>query len=172
MRIFEKVPHSEENVYGIHQIEEGDNPFAGPCAVVFLAAEGYSSSIKPLNGAIKKTMEMSRLTTSENPNARYNIEDFPVRFLGIHCASNKKSNFKNFNELASKYIEPLLTGENGRVPKEEAMRVMRNINLVSYCAGIQDASFKEDGKGLEKEADYLSCDGICTSFGCRIRILD
>lgn len=151
MRLFEKVKHTDENIYGIKQLEERDNPFEKPCVCVFLAAEGYMGSIKPINGAIKRVMEMARLTTTKSVNAGFDIDKFPVRFIGINYVHHENDNFHDFKDFATKYIEPLLIEEGHKISKEEAMRKMRNINFVSYCAGMENTSFDSKGKGLETE---------------------
>ena len=65
-KLYEKVPKTDENEYGIKIMEEDKNPFKeGPCLLSMIAVAIWE---KDINGALNQAMEALRLRTNHNEN--------------------------------------------------------------------------------------------------------
>lgn len=94
---------------------------------------------KDVNGAIKTIIEMSRLKTSNNPNAKFDIEDFPVNFLSVKYGDKISSDEKGISEFTEKYLYPLIEKDGQKLEAKQAMKNIRNINMMTYCNGTEFA---------------------------------
>ena len=154
-RIYEKVTKSEEYKYGMRQLEVNENPFKeGPCLISMIA---YAHFEKDINGALNYGMEALRLKTSHNNNTGLELKDFPGRVLSISYGEKeidteeKGALFNGTgrreildNEFAKKYLYPLIEENGKKIDVMQAMKNMRNINFLTFCAAVQSAIQMED----------------------------
>lgn len=132
IKMYEKTEKSINNLHGVIEINDGINPIlAGPCMICLAAQEKVPTSVF---GMIREGMQAARLRTSVDPAARYSTENFPVKFLGMsYSKDNEESSFSE--EIANKYLIPLIKDNGKRVSLEEAMKNMRNLTIMTYCDG-------------------------------------
>ncbi len=144
-RLYEKVPKSEGNEFGLKLLEKSENPFKdGPCLVSMIAIVMYESDI---NGALNQGMEALRLKTNHNENSGIGLEDFQGKVLSVaYGEPSEESGIKgkqisNGNgrkeslddEFTQKYLFPLIEDDGKKIDVLQAMRNMRNVNIMTYC---------------------------------------
>lgn len=140
-RLYEKVPKSAENTYGIKMIEDQVNPFLNfPCLLCVIP---NAIHIKNLNGAMNRAMNLLQIS---NGDAKYDLDisEAPCRLMSLAFGDLRengrfeKQNEKKENtiEFVEKYLYPLIQKDNSRIDPIQAMRNMRNINFMSYCNGV------------------------------------
>lgn len=144
-RLYEKVPKSEQNEFGMRLLDNSENPFKeGPCLVSLIAIAIFEKNI---NGALNYGMEALRLKTNHNENAKIELEDFDGRILSISYGEPSEQIGKNGRkmiggisgkkaldeEFTKKYFFPLIEDDGKRIDTLEAMRNMRNVNIMTYC---------------------------------------
>lgn len=137
-KLFEKIPKSEENPYGQRDIEETENPFLdGPC-LLCISAGGISSD-KNVFGTTKRGMEMARMRVRGQKNAGFSLQDFPVKFLSIKLDTKsqdkKMTEDERIDTFVAQYLVPLISSNGVKIDCIQAMRNMRNVNMMSYCDG-------------------------------------
>lgn len=129
LELYKRVPKSEEYLYGSRKIQDEENPFLdGPC---MLCISAQPSLPKSIFGITKYGMAMARLRTRDNAGAKIDLEDFPVSFLSIKGREDKKI----IEEFVDKYFLPLVSKGGSTIQLSEAMKNIRNINILSYCDG-------------------------------------
>lgn len=132
MQLYEKVRKTDLNKYGLSVVS--DNPFLKPTVLLIMSSELYSSLLEPLNGGLKKVLQMARLMNNSFASKIYDPYDFPVRFVTVHALSNKEENWSK--RLVYEYLSPLFANNNQRFDLITAKRNIRNLNIISFCAGI------------------------------------
>ena len=139
-KLYERVSKSEEYLYGIKPIEDNENPFAeGPCFLSISAQYNNDTADRSNFGMAKEGMKMARLRVRGQKNAGYNIKGFPVKFLAIQRESKKEENIlsedKAIFEFIQKYLYPLIEKDGQKIDVIQAMKNMRNVNIMCYCNG-------------------------------------
>ena len=155
-KLYEKVPKTDENEYGIKIMEEDKNPFKeGPCLLSMIAVAIWE---KDINGALNQAMEALRLRTNHNENTGIGIEDFEGKILSLAysepleriTAKGRKFNWgytrtENLDdEFTRKYLFPLIEEEGKKIDILQAMKNMRNVNIMTYCGATQSALRMEE----------------------------
>lgn len=143
IRLYEKTTKTIDNLYGIKEIQ--DNPFLNnPCLLCLSSQDNYSKSVF---GLIRAGMQAARLRTTVERASKYNSKNFPVKFLGV---SFKRENLeeKSSIHIANKYLIPLVVENNHKIDLALAQKRMRNVNIISYCDGVN--TFLEAEKILIK----------------------
>lgn len=137
-KLYEAQPKSKDNPYGQREIEETENPFLdGPC-LLCISAGGIGID-KNVFGTTKQGMEMARMRVRGKRNAGFTLKDSPIKFLSIKL--DTKSQDKNITEderidlFVTKYLLPLISSDGTKIDCMQAMRNMRNVNMMSYCDG-------------------------------------
>lgn len=138
-KLYKKVSKSIENPKGAKEIKDGENPFEdGPCMLCVSAQDQLDRSIF---GFTKAGARMARIAVNGDKGARINIDDVPANFLSIKVETDtkkgKESEESQINELVENYITPLLIKDGERVSVEDAMKKVRNINILTNCNGTQ-----------------------------------
>ena len=127
-KLYEKVSKSTENLRGVREIEDGENPFLdGPC---FLCWAAQDAMTKEVFGTVKTGMKMARMRTREQLASGYDVKNFPVKFLAV---KNNYSGKEPMKEFFDKYFLPLISDEGNKIHLEAAMRNMRNVNIICNC---------------------------------------
>ena len=139
-KLYERVSKSEEYLYGIKPIEDNENPFAeGPWFLSISAQYNNDTADRSNFGMAKEGMKMARLRVRGQKNAGYNIKGFPVKFLAIQRESKKEENIlsedKAIFEFIQKYLYPLIEKDGQKIDVIQAMKNMRNVNIMCYCNG-------------------------------------
>lgn len=154
-RLYEKVPKSDEYEFGLKLLDKSENPFKdGPCLVSMIALVFKE---KDVNGALNDGMEALRLRTSHNENSGIGLEEFQGRILSIAYGEPSENIFKGGRKFSSigrdddlddeftkKYLFPLIEHNGKKIEVSQAMRNMRNVNLMTYCAATSSALRMED----------------------------
>lgn len=155
-KLYEKVPETDENEHGIKIMEEDKNPFKeGPCLLSMIAVAIWE---KDINGALNQAMEALRLRTNHNENTGIKIEDFEGKILSLAysepsertTAKGRKFNWgytrtENLDdEFTRKYLFPLIEKEGKKIDILQAMKNMRNVNIMTYCGATQSALRMEE----------------------------
>ena len=150
-RLYEKVPQSDEYEFGLKLLEQSENPFRdGPCLVSMIAIAMWE---KDINGALNQGMEALRLRTNHNENSGIGLEDFQGKILSVAYGepsekvgikgkkmSNGISRKENLDdEFTKKYLFPLIEDDGKKIDVLQAMRNMRNVNLMTYCGATGSA---------------------------------
>ncbi len=150
-RLYEKVPQSDEYEFGLKLLEQSENPFRdGPCLVSMIA---IAMCEKDINGALNQGMEALRLRTNHNENSGIGLEDFQGKILSVAYGepsekvgikgkkmSNGISRKENLDdEFTKKYLFPLIEDDGKKIDVLQAMRNMRNVNLMTYCGATGSA---------------------------------
>ena len=134
IHLYEKVPKTEDCVYGIREITN-ENPFEnGPCVVTLIAVADH---LKEINGSLRLVANMV------NPNIDTTV-DPDRRILGLgygkydekDCTLSQRYPYsEDLEEFINKYITPLLTKNGKKIDVYEAMKKVRNITFLTYCNG-------------------------------------
>lgn len=132
MKLYERVRKSANNKYGIEEVI--GNPFLNPCVLLIMSSELYSSLLQPINGGLKKVLQMARILNNSFESTIYNPYDFPIRFIAVHARSNFEYNWQE--RLVNEYFSPLFSENEQKIPLEKALKNVRNLNIVSFCGGI------------------------------------
>ena len=137
-KLYESVSKSKENLYGQRKLEETENPFLkGPC-LLCVSAGGIGID-RNVFGTTKQGMEMARMRIRGQRNAGFGLTDFPVKFLSIKLdAKNedrKMTEDERIDLFVTKYFLPLISNNGKKIDCIQAMKNMRNINIMSYCDG-------------------------------------
>lgn len=155
-KLYEKVPKSDEYEFGLKLLEQSENPFKdGPCLVSMIAIAMWE---KDINGALNQGMEALRLRTSHNENSGIGLEDFQGKILSIAYGepsekagikgkkmSNGISRKENLDdEFTQKYLFPLIEDDGKKIDVLQAMKNMRNVNLMTYCGATASALRMEE----------------------------
>jgi len=155
-RIYEKVPESDEYKFGLKLLEKSENPFKeGPCLVSMIAIAMWE---KDINGALNQGMEALRLKTNNNQNSGIELKDFEGRILSIaYGEPSEKAGIKGKkmsngiarkdgldDEFTQKYLFPLIENDGKKIDVLQAMRNMRNVNIMTYCGATASALRMEE----------------------------
>lgn len=155
-KLYEKVPKTDEYEYGIKAMEEDKNPFKeGPCLLSLIAIAMWE---KDINGALNQGMEAIRLKTNHNENTGIRIEDFEGKILSLAYSEpsevttvkgkkftgniTRKENLDD--EFTQKYLFPLIEEKGKKIDVLQAMKNMRNVNIMTYCSATQSALRMEE----------------------------
>lgn len=139
-KLYERVPKTAEYMYGSKLIDSEENPFLeGPCLLCISAQHGNKLSSKSNFGVTKEGMKMARLRVRGQKNAGFDVKDFPVKFLSIQLDKNDEdeelTSEKRISIFVNKYLVPLISKDGTKIDYIQAMKNMRNVNLMSYCDG-------------------------------------
>lgn len=155
-RLYEKVPKSDEYEFGLKLLKESENPFKdGTCLVSMIAIAMWE---KDINGALNQGMEALRLKTNHNENSGIGLENFQGRILSVAYGepsekagikgkkmSNGISSKENLDdEFTQKYLFPLIEHDGKKIDVLQAMKNMRNVNLMTYCGATASALRMEE----------------------------
>lgn len=153
-KLYEKGSKTTENLRGTREIEDGENPFLdGPCFLCWAARYvDIKTFQKDIFGTVKIGMKMARLRTREELASGYDVKDFPVKFLGVKNNSDGSEPIKDF---FSKYFLPLISKDGNKLSLEDAMKNMRNVNIMCHCAATsQVIQLEENIINSMKELGY------------------
>lgn len=144
LRLYERVQKCEKNPLGSKPIEDNINPFKeGPC-LLCVAAVPLDTSIFGLSS---EGMKFARLRTYKEPRAKFGLNNFPVKFLSLKPEHNSNENMSDIDyieQFVDKYLLPLVSSpSNSKIGIEEAMRNIRNVNMLSYCDGTETVQTME-----------------------------
>lgn len=143
-QLYEKVPKTNEYIYGSKPIEQETNPFLeGPCLLCISAQNQLEKSVFVVT---KEGMKMARLRVRNEPNAGYDLRKFPVKFLSIRLERDEqKLTEEQYAEIFIKqYLVPLISKNGQKIELSKAMKNIRNVNIMSYCDGTLFAQQIED----------------------------
>ncbi len=139
-RLYEKVPKTKQYMYGSKMIDSEESPFLdGPCLLCISAQHDNQMASKSNFGVTKEAMKMARLRVRNQRNAGFGLKDFPVKFLSIEL--DKKDEDKNVTSkeridvFVTQYLLPLIAKNGKKIDCIQAMKNMRNVNMMSYCDG-------------------------------------
>lgn len=143
-QLYEKVPKTKEYIYGSKPIEQETNPFLeGPC---LLCISAQNTREKSVFGVTKEGMKMARLRVRNEPNAKYDLRKFPVKFLSIRLERDEQelTEEQNIEIFINTYLVPLISQNGEKIELNKAMKNIRNVNIMSYCDGTLFAQQIED----------------------------
>ena len=141
--LYERVAKTPEYPKGSKIVEDGRNAFLeGPCLLCVAASQDEQSVF----GMSKIGMTFAGLRTNDRVNfcgkvsdSRYQIEsgnngmfdikDFPVTFLSL------EKHVDDISNMVEDLFIPLVSANGNRIDIKQAMKNMRNVNILSYCDG-------------------------------------
>lgn len=143
-KLYERIQKTSEYPYGSKPIKDDENPFAsGPC-LLCLAAVPLKKSVF---GMSSMGMEFARVRTTDNPNAKFDINNFPAKFLSLnpeHTDSEKMTDEDYIKQFTSTYFFPLISNNGKKLDTITAMKNVRNINILSFCESTLTAQKIEE----------------------------
>lgn len=147
--LYKKVPKSESNLRGVEQVMEDENPFMdGPCLLCVSAQYDNSIAKKSNFGIVKEAMKMMRMRVRNIYNAGFDLDGFPVTLLAMEKDNNgtdrNARSFQLVNQFINKYIAPLISENDQKIDVTQAMKKMRNVNIMTYCDGTLFTQELED----------------------------
>ncbi len=139
-KLYEKVPKTKENMYGSRLVDSTENPFLeSPCLLCISAQHDNTVASKSNFGVTKQGLKMARLRVRGQKNAGFNLKDFPVKFLSIQLdrkdEDEKVTTEERVDEFVTQYLLPLVSSDSKKIDYNQAMKNMRNVNIMSYCNG-------------------------------------
>lgn len=151
--LYEKKPREFINDYGIEEITDENVFMKGPSVIVILAMTWFLSNV---NGAMRLVADLV------NPNID-NIYDPNKRIFGMGFG-NYAEEYEGFTTLTPeedelekfviKYFLPLIISDGKRIALVDAMKNVRNINVITYCNGAKYYKIMENI--FEKKMKELS----------------
>lgn len=137
-KLYEAQLKNKDNPYGQREITETENPFLdGPC-LLCISAGGIGID-KNVFGTTRQGMKMARMRVREQRNAGFTLKDFPVNFLSIKLDTKsqdrKITEDERINLFVIQYLLPLISSNGTKIDCIQAMKNMRNVNIMSYCDG-------------------------------------
>lgn len=139
-KLYQKVSKTIDYPLGAKSVEEERNPFADGACLLCISPQEYARHIF---GVTKVGMEMARMRVKGAVNAGFDISDVPVSFLNL-MNEGSRDNLEEF--FVDTYLVPLVSShDGGKIDISEAMKSMRNVNMMAYC------------NGTEKIIDILRC---------------
>ncbi len=147
--LYKKVPKNESNLRGIELVKEDENPFMdGPCLLCVSAQYDNSVAKKSNFGIVKEAMKMMRMRVRNIYNAGFDLDGFPVTLLAMEKDSNgtdrNARSFQLVNQFINRYIVPLISENDQKIDVTQAMKKMRNVNIMTYCDGTLFTQELED----------------------------
>ena len=147
--LYKKVPKNESNLRGIELVKEDENPFMdGPCLLCVSAQYDNSVAKKSNFGIVKEAMKMMRMRVRNIYNAGFDLDGFPVTLLAMEKDSNgtdrNARSFQLVNQFITRYIVPLISENDQKIDVTQAMKKMRNVNIMTYCDGTLFTQELED----------------------------
>lgn len=137
-KLYEAIPKSKDNLVGQREIEETENPFLDAPCFLCISAGGIGIN-KNVFGTTKRGMEMARMRIRGQRNAGFSLKDFPVKFLSIKLETKsqdeKMTEEERIDTFVTQYFLPLISSNGTRIECIQAMKNMRNVNMMSYCDG-------------------------------------
>lgn len=137
-KLYEAIPKSKDNLLGQREIEETENPFLDAPCFLSVSAGGIGID-KNVFGTTKRGMEMARMRIRGQRNAGFTLKDFPVKFLSIKLDTKsqdgKMTEDERIDTFVTRYFLPLISSNGTRIDCLQAMKNMRNLNMMSYCDG-------------------------------------
>lgn len=154
VHIYEKVCKTEDNQYGIKEIQEENLLKKGPCIITILALPTF---LKNINGSLRQVAELV------NPDIDFNYDpDRRIIGLGFGDYNEQYGRFSRMSpsreeleEFLSKYFYPLFLENNNKIDVLTAMKNFRNITFLTYCNGAKVfKAIEERIKEKMKESGY------------------
>lgn len=137
-KLYEAIPKRKDNLVGQREIEETENPFLDAPCLLCISAGGIGID-KNVFGTTKRGMEMARMRIRGQRNAGFTLRDFPVKFLSLKLdPKNQKGRIteeERIDAFVIQYFLPLISSNGIKIDCNQAMKNMRNVNMVSYCDG-------------------------------------
>ncbi len=165
-RIYKKVPNTNEYKHGLKKLSEDENPFLGtPCLLSLIPVTMWE---KEVNGSLNLGMEALKLKTNHNTNSGLNLTDFEGNILsfssgdtssyseekGFKISPIGRSN-KTDKQFCEKYLFPLIENNGSRISLLQAMKNIRNINILAFCDSTLSAfNFEETLSSHMIELNY------------------
>ena len=158
VHLYEKVCKTDNNKYGIKEIQ-GENPFKeGPCIITILALTAY---LEDINGFLKYIAPLVNpdINTHYDPDRRLfglGFGDFNEKYQRF---SRVCPNIEEIEEFLNTYFYPLFIDNNKRIDTISAMKNFRNLTFVTYCNGANYFKLIEEKlKSKMQEVGYTNSD--------------
>lgn len=145
--MFQKINKSKKNLFGAQELNIKDKPLLKPTMICISAQARHAKSV---HGIVREGMQAARLRTTQNRAAKYDLDSFPVQFVGVSYDYKDKS-FED--SLAQDYFLPILSNYGTKLTIDQAKRNMRNITIMTYCDGIH--VYKDFEVSLVKELQKI-----------------
>jgi hypothetical protein len=162
-KLYEAIPKSKDNIYGQREIKRTENPFLDSPCLLCISAGGIAVD-KNVFGTTKQGMKMARMRVRGNRNAGFYLENFPVKFLSIKLESEnqdkKITEDERIDAFVTQYLLPLISDNGAKIDCVQAMKNMRNVNIMSYCDGTLRAQAIEE-KLINKMKEFGYSDEEC-----------
>lgn len=134
--LYEKKPIELINEFGIEEITDENIFKKGPSVIVILAMTWFLSNV---NGAMRLVANLVNpdIDNTYNPNKRIfglGFGNYTEEYEGFTAFTPEDDELEKF---VAKYFLPLVTSNGMRIELLDAMKNVRNINVITYCAATQ-----------------------------------
>ena len=151
--LYEKKPIEFMNEYGIEEITDENVFMKGPSVIVILAMTWFLSNV---NGAMRLVADLanSNIDNTYNPNKRIfgiGFGNYAEEYEGFTTLTPEEDELEKF---VAKYFLPLIISNGKRIELVDAMKNVRNINVITYCDGAK--YYKAMENIFEKKMQELS----------------
>ncbi len=157
--LYEKIPPYYVHDYGIDEETNKETFKKGPSVILILSMTWFLSNV---NGGMRLIANMVNkdIDYSYDPNRRIFGLGFGDYLLEYDCFSQMTPSDEELDAFVTKFFLPLVTNEGKRITLIDAMKNVRNINIVTYCAASKyykkiENSFEKKMKELEYKDEEI-----------------
>lgn len=142
IELYELKEKTCANPHGSNKVTFGANPFMqGP---VLLCIGNDPSSRNDAKNTTKHLANVVRLRTPEAINASISMEGFPVNLVSYNSVKPNDNKDQEIEAFVNQYLSPLVETNLFRKSSVEAMKNMRNVNIVTFGEGVYEANKIEE----------------------------
>ena len=129
--VYKAKPRDEKNLYGQIKTENVN----GPCC--FCISAGGIANLTNVFGTTKICMEIGGVWTRGDTCDRFELGTVPVEYLSltVNTQNKDKTEEERTDQFVTQYLLPLIANNGRKIDCTQAMKNMRNINMMSYCDG-------------------------------------
>lgn len=142
IELYELKQKTCANPRGSSKVTFGANPFMqGP---VLLCIGNDPSSRNDAKNTTRYFANVLRLRTPEAINASISMEGFPVNLVSYNSVKPNDNKDQEVEAFVNQYLSPLVETNLFRKNSVEAMKNMRNVNIVTFGEGVYEANKIEE----------------------------
>ena len=142
IELYELKEKTCANPRGSSKVTFGANPFMqGP---VLLCIGNDPTSRNDAKNTTRYFANVVRLRTPEAVNASISLENFPINLVSYNSVQPNDNKDQEIEAFVNQYLSPLVETNLFRKSPVEAMKNMRNVNIVTFGEGIYEANKIEE----------------------------
>ena len=142
IELYELKEKTCANPHGSNKITFGANPFMqGP---VLLCIGNDPTSRNDAKNTTRYFANVLRLRTPEAINASISMENFPINLVSYNSVKPNDNKDQEIEAFVTQYLSPLVETNLFRKSPMEAMKNIRNVNIVTFGKGVDEANKIEE----------------------------